>query len=101
MAATDRPHPPAGDLATPNESAAFAARIIEGEALSIFRAVEERTSEMRDAARRDSEATVRAATDAATPARARLEALARPLRALSADLRHMTDEWARRRADDE
>jgi hypothetical protein len=85
--------------AQPRDAAAFAARIIEEEALSIFLAVDEATSEAQANARREAGTLARAASDAAAPALARLEAMASHLRALSADLQEMADQWARRRGD--
>ena len=108
MAAIDRPRShdgmalgrergrarPGSVTGEPQDAAAFAAHVVGDEVLSIFLAVDEATTEIEDDARRDADEIVRAASDAAAPALARLEALSGPLQALSADL----DRWAQERA---
>jgi hypothetical protein len=80
----------------PQDAAAFAAHVVGDEVLSIFLAVDEAATEIEDDARRDADEIVRAASDAAAPALARLEALSGPLQALSADLDRRAEERARR-----
>lgn len=111
MAATDRPRsqdvidlerqngPMRAGFVTgePQDAAAFAARVIGEEALSIFSAVEDATSEIDAGARREADEIARAADDAAAPALARLEAMSGHLEALSADLNRMAERSAERR----
>ena len=72
-----------------NDPAAFAARVIEEESLSIFKAVEAATAEMDARARREADAIVRGTAEDIAPARARLEAMSRIIDTLSAEV----DRW--------
>jgi hypothetical protein len=81
----------------PEDPAGFAARVIAEQALSIFQAVEARTLEIKERARRQADEIVREANAVATPALARLEALSRDLGTLSIDLDHAAEERAARR----
>jgi hypothetical protein len=81
-----------------DDAASLAAQVITEQALSIFQAVEARTSEIDAHARRRAEEIVRQADAAATPAIARLEALSRDLEALSTELDRTAEQRAARRA---
>jgi hypothetical protein len=81
----------------PQHAAAFAARVIGEEALSIFSAVEDATSQIDDGARREADEIARAADEAAAPALAHLEAISGHLEALTAELHRMSEQSAERR----
>ena len=83
--------------AEPQDAAAFAARVIGEEALSIFSAVEDATSQIDDAARREADEIARVADEAAAPALAHLEAISGHLEALSAEFHLMAQQSAERR----
>jgi hypothetical protein len=81
----------------PQHAAAFAARVIGEEALSIFSAVEDATSQIADGARREADEIARAADEAAAPALTHLEAISGHLEALTAELHRMSEQSAERR----
>jgi hypothetical protein len=81
----------------PEDPAAYAARVIADEALSIFLAVEARTSEIHAGARQWADETRRRADEATAPALARLEAMSRDLEALATELDGAANERAARR----
>jgi hypothetical protein len=83
--------------ARPQDAAGSAAQVIEGEALSIFQAVDATAAQMADAARHEADAIARAYAHAAGPALEDLDAMSQHLRALAADLQHKAEEARRRR----
>jgi len=81
----------------PEDPAAYAARVIADEALSIFLAVEARTSEIDAGARQVADEIRRRADEATAPALARLEAMSRDLEELATELDGAANERAARR----
>jgi hypothetical protein len=74
------------------DPAAFAARVIGDESLSIFQAVEAAMAEMDARARREADEIVRRTADAIAPARARLETMSRLIERLSTELDKVSDD---------
>ena len=87
------------DLSTgePEDPAAYAARMIADEALSIFQAVEARTCEIDVGARQWAEEIRGRANEATAPALARFDAMSRDLEELATELDGAVNERAARR----